>query len=156
MINKELEIILDSKRNSIEELTIKYFVTQGFKFVGNNGNNFEFRRGSLFWNNFTFNPLKIKSRINIIISNNTVNAVFDVDTTGQTILPSEIKLWDEFIENYERTLVEGKINAKSTNKKRWKTHLGQFKYIFILILIGLIPQIIILLIALLFDLGEYL
>lgn len=142
MINKELEIIVRNKKNNIVELTIEYFTKQGFKFVGNEGNNFEFRRGSLFWNNFTFNPLKIKSCINIMVDDNKVNAVFDVDTTGQTILPSEIKLWDEFIANYERTLVEGKINTKSTKQKHWINRFAQFKYLFWLLIIALLVVVI--------------
>ena len=129
---------MDSKRDNIVELTIEYFVKQGFKLVNDNPKNLEFKRGSILLNHFTFNPLKWKSQIDVKINNNIVKATFKIDTTGQTAIKSELKAWEHFIENYKLSLIDGNQNIKSNIKKRLLVHLGQLKYLFFVLIIALL------------------
>ncbi len=123
--NMIFKLDFNTKKN-VESLIIgtnDYFLNQGFDQVKSSSNSIEFKRGSLILNRFTFNPLKWKSRIEILFNQNgRVKAEFKIDHTHQIVTTTELELWETFVNNYEKSLILGKsfIQENKDGLKRVK------------------------------------
>jgi len=126
-MEQEIEITSSKSIDSLKEETLNYFEGQGFQLVDNQVNCLEFKRGSIIKNMITFNPLKWKSHIKIQFEEETVIAIFKIDTVYQIVTPEEHKLWNRFIENYQKTIETGKLlihenqlDLENTKRTKWK------------------------------------
>jgi hypothetical protein len=140
-INKKVKFN-GSNDLDLTKRTIEYFKLSGFKHITTNDKGIKFNRGSITSNMWTFNPLKWKSEINIDIAGKEVSADFNIITTGQIPSYKEEKLWDSFIENYERFLTIKSFDFKVENNKRLRaTKKNSLKYLGWAFLGGLIGGI---------------
>lgn len=107
----------------LRKKTVEYFQKSGFKHVDNKDtdNIIVFERGSINSNMWTFNPLNWKSIIAIQISGQDVKANFDIDATGQIPTNRDELLWETFIGNYQKYLLDSKFDFLSENSKNLKT-----------------------------------
>lgn len=80
-----------------------------------------FRRGSLLSNMYTFNPLKWKSEIQIDIQGQEVSVQVKINTFAQLPSLKEETLWDDFLQNYEAYLNDGRLDYFSKNKASLKS-----------------------------------
>ena len=114
---------------TFDTLTNKYFTGFGFKKVSQTNDSITYRKGSMLSNLTTFNPLNWKSTVTIAIKNVTVEALFDISTTGQLVTPKEEALWNTFVENYKMSLIE-KVDMTEANVKHLKeTRRNSWSYI---------------------------
>ena len=110
-------------------LTKNYFTGTGFKKVSETKNQLSFVKGSSLLNMVTFNPLNWKSEVKVILTNDIVEAYFDINTVGQMVTPKEEKLWDIFIENYKIS-VRDKVDMTQVNKNQLsETKKDSWKYV---------------------------
>ncbi len=132
--------------------TKKYFIENKFKLQSEDENEIVFTRGSAIINRITFNPLSWKSNIKVGVKGTTVHLQADISTTGQTVTEHEVKLWEDFFENYKKTIIQG-VDVNSDNKKAiHNTKLKSFNLLLKLIgiaavvglIIGIIKSVIIL------------
>ncbi|MFC5683721.1 hypothetical protein ACYE2N_01135 [Flavobacterium sp. MAHUQ-51] len=139
VIRKKIDFTVLGNPDLIND-TIKYFKQSGFRYIDNNTEEkLRFERGSIASNMWTFNPLKWKSEIEIEISGQKIKANFNINTVGQIATQKEEKLWDSFIENYRKHLINNKFDFKTENKKTLKsTKKNSLKYIWWALLGGLI------------------
>ncbi len=146
LIKKKIKITVSDEARPTEK-TIQYFKKSGFKQSYTSEMNLLFKRGTVFSNMWTFNPLKWKSEIRVKINGEEIEASFTIDASGQIPTLKEEKLWEDFIENYKRYLTEKEFDFKSENKIRLKAiKKDSLKYVgWALIggIIGGIPSLII-------------
>lgn len=116
-MHKGIEFELSHKQHSFLSMTKEYFIGNGFSVTSENSNHLTFKRGSKLLNIITLNPLKWESAIEVTIVNNTVVAEFEISTFGQDITHKENALWDSFIDNYRRTIIDG-LDFKIENRRQ--------------------------------------
>jgi hypothetical protein len=127
-LRRNIKFIIENKNNCFER-TIEFFAQSGFRLVKKSEQNLLFTRGSFALNMVTFNPLKWKSAINININDQELNAVFDINATGQIITLKEENLWDSFIDSFRLYMIEG-IDFKKENARAIKaTKKDSLKYV---------------------------
>lgn len=111
------------------EATRSLFIGQGFKVVEESEERIVFSKGSVLQNVASFNPLNWKSRVEVLIQNNTVNADFDINTTGQLVTPREESLWDTFVQKYQQAVVEN-VDVKPEISRELKgLRINTWKYV---------------------------
>ncbi|OOV25891.1 hypothetical protein BXU11_14625 [Flavobacterium sp. LM5] len=122
VIKKTIEFKV-SESVDLRKMTIGYFQKSGFKNVDNKNTNNRiiFERGSMSSNLWTFNPLKWKSTIDIEISGQHVKANFNINATGQIPTNKDELLWETFIGNYQKYLLDSKFDFLAENSKNLKT-----------------------------------
>lgn len=116
-MHKGIEFELSQKQYSFLGVTKEYFIGNGFGITSENSDHLTFKRGSKLRNIITLNPLKWESTIEVSIVNNKVVAEFKISTFGQDITHKENALWDSFIDNYRRTIIDG-LDLKNENKRQ--------------------------------------
>lgn len=94
-----------------------------------------FTRGNYLLNMVTFNPLKWKSSIFISFSGASMQALFDINTFGQTISKKENELWDVFIANLRQAVLEKKDFDVINKASLQATKRSSYKLIAITLLI---------------------
>ena len=109
---------------------INYFQDAGFQFDKTDSKKLRFYQNDSIFEAWKVDPLKWKSEIIVTIQNSVVFAEFDIETEAQMFTYEEEKVWNEFIDNFQNSIQEEKIIAKSVkveqlNKKR----KGKFIYI---------------------------
>lgn len=121
-IKKTIEFIA-SESTELRKMTIDYFQKSGFRQRDNKktDNRIIFERGSIASNMWTFNPLNWKSTIEIEISGLTVKANFNINPTGQIPTNKDELLWESFIRNYQKYLLDSKFDFLAENSKNLKT-----------------------------------
>ncbi|CAM3051733.1 hypothetical protein [Flavobacterium succinicans] len=130
-IKKTIEFKV-SEPTDLKKMTIEYFKKSGFKHVDNNTTDRKiiFERGSIASNMWTFNPLNWKSTIDIEISGQHVKANFNINATGQIPTNKDELLWETFIGNYKKYLLDSKFDFLAENSKNLKTTKRKnFEYI---------------------------
>lgn len=128
-IRRNLKINVSDNKDLIEK-TIIYFQQSGFKITEQNMVGLKIKRGSIFSNMWTFNPLKWKSEIDIEIKENEINADIHIDATGQMPTIKEEKLWDTFINNYKLFVTETNFDFQIENQKALNsTKKNSVKYV---------------------------
>lgn len=130
-IKKTIELKV-SEPTDLKKMTIEYFQKSGFKKVYNNkdDNKLTFERGSIASNMWTFNPLNWKSTINIEINEQDVKANFNINATGQIPTNKDELLWETFIGNYQKYLLDSKFDFLAENTKTLNsTKSKNLKYI---------------------------
>ena len=130
-IKKTIEFKV-SEPADLKKMTFEYFEKSGFKHVYDNSTDrkITFERGSIFSNMWTFNPLNWKSKIDIEIIEQEVKATFNINTTGQIPTNNGELLWDSFIGNYQKYLLDSKFDFLKENSKTFKiTKSKNLKYI---------------------------
>lgn len=143
-INQEREILLKRIKN--------YFLFNGFKVNKSDDTSIEFKRGSLMLNKITFNPLKWKSQIKIILSKeNIVTSIFEIDTTDQLVTNKEIALWESFIENYKKSIVFEDTFLERNQNELYKTMANSWLIIFKVILFTIVSLFLLFMIINRFD-----
>ncbi|MCU0392809.1 MAG: DUF4133 domain-containing protein [Thermoflexibacter sp.] len=108
----------------LRKMTIEYFQKSGFKHIDNKttDNIIIFERGSITSNMWTFNPLNWKSTIDIEISGQDVKANFNINATGQIPTNKDELLWETFIGNYQKYLLDSKFDFLAENSKALNTN----------------------------------
>lgn len=105
-----------------KDLAKKYFIDQGFILKNELEDTINFTRGSYLLNMVTFDPLKWRSVITLAFEEDSINALFDISTFGQTVSKKEESLWDFFILNLEQSILGKKdfslINEASLNETK--------------------------------------
>lgn len=143
-INQEREILLKRIKN--------YFLFNGFKVNKSDDTSIEFKRGSLMLNKITFNPLKWKSQIKIILSKeNIVTSIFEIDTKDQLVTNKEIALWESFIENYKKSIVFEDTFLERNQNELYKTMANSWLIIFKVILFTIVSLFLLFMIINRFD-----
>jgi hypothetical protein len=91
---------------TVMKMTKKYFLENKYKIIEDSGKYQEFKKGNIFTNFITFNPLNWKNTVtinyNVEGDNVKVNYLFDIITTGQIILEKEKMAWEKFVKQYEK------------------------------------------------------
>lgn len=136
----EFQIEVNESKEILFKRITNYFVLNGFRINQFDDNCIEFGRGSLMLNKVTFNPLKWKSKIKVNLSKeNILTSVFDINTSNQLVTNKEIELWENFIENYKRSIIsnnvfinEIQLKTSETIKNSW---IILFKITLVLILL---------------------
>ena len=119
-MNKKIAFTVNGTYD-LKEMTIQYFKKSGFKYKDTlNEGCLRFVRGSIASNMWTFNPLNWKSQIDIEIHEKFVRASFDINTVGQIPTNKEEKLWEIFIENYEKYLHDPNFDFYTENSTSLK------------------------------------
>ena len=105
-----------------KDLAKKYFISQEFILKSELEDTINFARGSYLLNMVTFDPLKWRSTITLTFEEDSINAIFNISTFGQTVSKKEEVLWDFFILNLEQSILEKKnfslINEVSLNETK--------------------------------------
>lgn len=133
-----------SEPTDLKKMTIDYFTKSGFKHIDNVSNNKKifFQRGSIASNMWTFNPLNWKSEIDIEFNGQEVKANFNINIAGQIPTNKDELLWQAFIDNYEKYLLDSNFDYLTENSKSLKTTKSKnLKYFGWAILGGLIGGI---------------
>jgi hypothetical protein len=109
--------------NDLREMTIEYFKKSGFKHIVSNptDNKIKFGRGSIASNMWTFNPLNWKSEIDIEFNGQEVKAYLDINAAGQIPTNKDELLWETFINNYQKYLLDSNFDFPTENSKSLKT-----------------------------------
>lgn len=115
-IRKTIEFNV-SETTELNIRTIDYFKKSGFKHIDNNPTDrkIRFERGSIASNMWTFNPLSWKSEIEIEIDKDNVKANFNINATGQILTNKDKRLWETFIDNYEKYLRDSNFDFLTEN-----------------------------------------
>lgn len=129
------------------ELTSEYFNDAGFE-KSFHSSEVNFTQGSKLKNAFLFNPLKWKSNVRIILSEESIFLNCKVDTANQLVSQTEIDCWDRFLNNYKNSLLQQKnlfhLNkefVKNSKKSTTKYNLyGVFITIVLLTIFGFIAD----------------
>ena len=109
----------DISQDDFLKKTKAYFVRNGFKLIKAEDNKLFFSRGSVVLNMVTFNPLKWKSKIEISFGkDNSVIIDADISTVGQLVMKRELKLWDDFINNYKKEILAKDSASKEKHQKK--------------------------------------
>jgi hypothetical protein len=130
--------------SDLPEKTIEYFKQSGFKHIVSSPNDkkIRFERGSIASNMWTFNPLKWKSEIDIEINGQEVKANLSINAAGQITTNKDIRLWEKFIDNYQKYLNKPNFDFLIENSRELKTTKSKnLKYIGWAVLGGLIGGI---------------
>lgn len=108
-----------SDSTDLKKMTIEYFQKNGFKQKNNENSDTRilFERGSFVSNLWTFDPLKWKSTIEIEIIEEYVKAIFTINTFGQIPQKTDALVWETFIGNYQKYLVESNFDFIFENSK---------------------------------------
>lgn len=128
-MNISIEFISNIPLARVKQDSLDYFLNQGFKLTRMDTDILEFKRGSLTYNMITFNPLKWKSYIKLIIKEHSVIAKFDIDTTHQAVTLEEEKLWETFMANYQETIQNQKSVAYKNKVALRLTKNSSLKYV---------------------------
>ncbi|MBK9271634.1 MAG: hypothetical protein IPM48_08540 [Saprospiraceae bacterium] len=142
-IKKTIEFKV-SEPTDLRKMTIDYFKKSGFKHLDNNTSDktIIFERGSIATNMWTFNPLKWKSTIDIEISGQDIKANFNINAAGQTPTGNDELLWETFIDNYQKYLLDSNFDFLTENSKTLRaTKSKNLKYLGWAVLGGLIGGI---------------
>lgn len=115
LIKGDIEFSVLGSRDIVKDKTVQYFSDSGYKLVKEKENILFFRRGSVFLNGFTFNPLQVKSKVKIRVEEDKVSVTLLVNTIKQIVTQKEYELWVLFMDNYEKFIQEG-IDYKQINK----------------------------------------
>ena len=99
----------------------EYFLRSSFKIEEKKNNYIKIKRGSLFLNMLTFNPLKWKSNIVLRIEDNGLTADFEVVTVGQMPTHSEEKAWIDFIDHFKQHIETGDFSFIEANRNSIRT-----------------------------------
>lgn len=133
-----------SETTDLKKMTIEYFTKSGFKHLDTDSTDQKiiFQRGSIASNMWTFNPLNWKSEIDIEFNGQEVKANFNINAAGQIPTNKDELLWQTFINNYQKYLLESNFDYLTENAKNLKTTKSKnFKYLGWAILGGLIGGI---------------
>lgn len=128
-MKKQLDFELAIDEPLFFSRTKNYFTKLGFDLIREDSEMLVFERGSTILNFFTFNPLKWKSRIEILVEGAQVKTFFDINTVGQVVTKKEDQLWVELIQNYHLSIVEGKDFTEDTLDELKSTKLNSFKIV---------------------------
>ncbi|MBD1395669.1 hypothetical protein H9Q13_00695 [Pontibacter sp. JH31] len=93
-----------------------YFLSQGFNLHSNYQDQLVFKRGSTLLNMVTFNPLQWKSTITIAIADSGIESEFDINTDFQAVTLKEEQLWENFIDNFKKSIIDN-LDYSTINKK---------------------------------------
>lgn len=99
-----------------ESLCKEYFSEYGYRVFKETDDHLVFTRGSLLSNFFTFNPLKWKTQVNVVLTEDSLNCDFLISTIGQVPTKSEEQSWEVFIDNLRRFITESSFDHRSKNK----------------------------------------
>lgn len=112
-----------SESTDLRKMTIEYFQKSGFKLIDNKAtdNRIVFERGSIASNMWTFNPLNWKSIIDIQINGQDIKVNFNINATGQIPTNKDELLWETFIGNYQKYLLDPKFDFLTENSKTINT-----------------------------------
>ncbi|MGC3946485.1 MAG: hypothetical protein QM762_18505 [Chryseolinea sp.] len=127
-MKKQIRFELDDS-SSFSVDTVNYFRRAGFRVVSALSDEISFTKGSVLQNMFTFNALSWKSDVRITYSNGEVVAIFEVNTFGQAVTPKEEQLWNTFVGNFRRSLIE-KVDLNVENEREMQeTKMSNLKYV---------------------------
>ncbi|MDP2187212.1 MAG: hypothetical protein Q8J69_00885 [Sphingobacteriaceae bacterium] len=111
-----------SSASDLRLKSIDYFTQSNFRMVSALADKqISFRRGSLLSNMYTFNPLKWKSEIQIDIQGQEVSVQVKINTFAQLPSVKEEALWDEFLQNFEAYVNDGRVDHLSKNEASLKS-----------------------------------
>lgn len=116
-MKEEISFEFRQSAEVFKEITMAYFLDQGFKLDSENNSTLTFSRGSLLSNMFTFNPLKWKSEINISLNYEEVVAQFLINAQFQAVTEKEQQVWQTFMRNYQESMITGKVMISENNLK---------------------------------------
>jgi hypothetical protein len=128
-MKKETTILTYNSLNVNKDLTKKYFSKNGFILKYESGDCMIYKRGSLFQNFVTFNPLKWKSEIKITYNDSTIYLIISINTIGQVPTLKEEKLWDTFISNFEVTVQTEKDMTQNNKQALVNTKSNSFRLV---------------------------
>lgn len=114
----------------------RYFVENKFNLQSEAENETVFTRGNDFLNKITFNPLSWKSNIQVSVKGKIVHLRADISTIGQIVTEHEAKLWEDFFENFKKSIIQD-LDVSSDNKKAMHETKKKSFYL-ILKLIGIV------------------
>lgn|GEM_PF-4701565 len=104
-----------------------YFENAGFKRLQSNSEGVVFQRGNLLQNQFTFDPLKWKSKVAIYHEGVKLYLQLELDTTGQLVRPAEKRIWEQFVAEWGLYIQDPAAFQSVLHKKRWSNKLGNVR-----------------------------
>ncbi len=140
-MKREISFSTENNKETNKAFAKKYFIDQGFVLTNESEDELKFIRGSYLLNMVTFNPLKWKSDIILSFGHTDVEAVFNISTFGQTVSKKENELWDVFISNLKKTVLEEKDFAAINNSSLHATKKSSYKLIGVTLLITTVVAI---------------
>jgi len=115
----QFEIESDSQ---LSKKVINYFDRSGFKLLEQNDNCLKFTFNSSILNTWTFNPLKWKSDIVVLINGKEIKAKFLIDTSAQIVTAEVKEAWQVFIDNFRQYIIDGiefeEVNTEAVKRAR--------------------------------------
>ncbi|PKV76111.1 hypothetical protein [Pontibacter ramchanderi] len=128
-MKRNLNFKFDCSKEVASQKVKEYFLSQGFKLHSNYKDQLVFKRGSILLNMVTFNPFQWNSTITIEIADSVINSEFDINTDFQAVTLKEEQLWENFIDNFKKSIIDN-LNYSSINKKLLReTKYNSLKYV---------------------------
>ena len=132
---------------ALKEETLVYFQSHGFKLAMDQSDYLEFEKGSFLTNLVAMNPLNWISKTRVSFLQNRVEADFDINPVMQMVTIREKELWDHFISNYQKYIMEGsaalaanKDQIRATKRSSWEyviyTFIGALLFAIPLAMVG--------------------
>jgi len=125
LINRNMKRYLQFEIESDSQLSkkvINYFDRSGFKLLEQNDNCLKFTFNSSILNTWTFNPLKWKSDIVVLINGKEIKAKFLIDTSAQIVTAEVKEAWQVFIDNFRQYITDGiefeEVNTEAVKRAR--------------------------------------
>lgn len=112
-----------------------YFEQAGFKKRVIADDKVVFHQGNLWQNQFTFDPLKWKSKIALYHEEESLMVLVDLDTRGQLVRPGELLIWEKFINEWGQYVQQPVGFQSAITKQRWSNRLGNARMFAVLLLI---------------------
>ncbi|WP_282076255.1 hypothetical protein [Maribacter aquivivus] len=98
-------------------LVISFLKDLGYSKIVENDFNIKSKRGSVFQNGFTFNPLKWKNDVELyfesVDNSARVHGKFKINIKKQIVTQKEISIWNQVLNDLENLVING--NSNSTN-----------------------------------------
>jgi hypothetical protein len=144
-LDRSMEVDVDE--NIVRERLISYFTFSGYTQAITQPHLMSFHRGSTIA--FTPKGWKVNAIVQIAASPGQpthVTATYDIDTTGQFVIKSEVRFWENELEDVEQAVRTGKVDFIARDKK--SQSLLRTSMIGSVLFLGLIAIVTIALIAL--------
>ena len=125
------DILVSDSITNLKKISTDYFVKQGFKEVMRTESKLSFKRGNIFLNMVTMNPLKWKSKFTLLFEEGKISTDFEINTIYQMVSSQEEKVWFNFVHNYHQSVTTGKLQLpdnKKLIKKAKRAVLKHFGY----------------------------
>lgn len=119
----------DKSNDILKEETLVYFQSHGFKLAMDQSDYLEFEKGSFIMNLVAMNPLNWISKTRISFLKNRVEADFDINPVMQVVTVREKELWDHFISNYQKFIVEGSAALAANEDQIRATKRSSWEYV---------------------------